>query len=131
MPPERLKDRMQVLEDRRAELKHILENTEEAPVLFHPQMAQRYHEEVQRLIAAMNEEDHRAEAADLIRSLVDRIVLTPNPARDGLTIDLIGDLAGILSMATNQEKSLMVNDLAIQQDKMVAGVGFEPTTFRL
>ena len=36
VPAARVKDRMQVLEDRRAEITAILETTEEAPVLFHP-----------------------------------------------------------------------------------------------
>ena len=124
VPTERVKDRMQVLEDRRAEIKRILETTEEAPVLFHPQMADRYHQEVQQLIAALNYEDHRAEAADLLRGLIDKIVLMPDSRRERLSIDLVGDLAGILSMATAHERSLVGNDLANMQDKMVAGTGF-------
>jgi site-specific DNA recombinase len=46
----------------------------------------------------LNREENRAEAADILRSLIDRIELTPN--RQGkLDIDLYGDLAGILSLA--------------------------------
>ncbi len=63
-------------------------------------MAQRYHEEVSSLIEALNNEEHREEAAELIRTLVDKIVLTPTEAKDGLSVDLIGNLAGILSIAT-------------------------------
>ncbi|MEM7620637.1 MAG: hypothetical protein AAF228_09265 [Pseudomonadota bacterium] len=68
---------------------NIIENTEEAPVLFHPNMSKKYHKEVQSLIKSLNSEKHRAEAAELIRSLVDRIVLTPTAAKDRLVVDLL------------------------------------------
>ena len=47
----------------------------------------------------------------------------------GLDIDLHGDLAGILSLATAKKGADQGPDL--QQVKMVAGAGFEPATFRL
>ena len=63
-----------------------------------------------------------------VHSLVDKIVLTP---RDGkLQVDLAGDLAAILAMATNKKPAENEPDGMVQV-KMVAGVGFEPTTFRL
>ena len=48
-----------------------------------------------------------------------------------LDIDFYGDLAGILALATNKNRPLDKSDPCVQQVKMVAGVGFEPTTFRL
>jgi len=53
---------------RRQELKDFLENADEAPPLFHPSMAKRYRDEVTSLVTSLNDEDHRAEAAELIRS---------------------------------------------------------------
>ncbi|MGI9505021.1 MAG: hypothetical protein ACR2RE_18400 [Geminicoccaceae bacterium] len=67
-----------------------------------------------------NAEENRAEAAEVIRSLVDRIIMTPND-KGQLEIDLHGDLAGILSMATNKDKPLEESDPPVQQVKMVAG----------
>ena len=135
VPALKVKDKIIALENRKAELQNLLETTKEEQTLFHPEMAKRYHEEVQRLIPALNEEEHRTEAAELLRSLIDRITLTPTPERDRLTVDLDGDLAGILSMATNSERSLVERDLSlVKQEKqvvMVAGAGFEPATFRL
>ena len=82
-----------------------------------------------------------------------KIVLTPDSGR--LAIDVHGDLAGILSIAqktasgaalrpkrlnhhqTSLPKAIglpgSIADVAeiAQQVKLVAGVGFEPTTFRL
>ncbi|MEM8655427.1 MAG: hypothetical protein AAGF36_11830 [Pseudomonadota bacterium] len=72
-----IKDRMHELENRRVEIRAILEEAQPAPVLFHPNIADRYHRAVQNLIAALNESDHRAEAAEIVRSLIYKIVLPP------------------------------------------------------
>ena len=88
--------------------------------------------------------------------MIDKVVLTPNESGEELTIDLIGDLAGILSVATSSESVRIAAELSklqlVQQElsgrttkapegaltlgstlqvELVAGVGFEPTTFRL
>jgi hypothetical protein len=42
-----------------------------------------------------------------------------------------GDLAGSLTLAGKKARLLDQNDLSIQQVKVVAGEGFEPSTFRL
>ena len=93
-------------------------------------MAGYYRQQVAALSEALNAEENRAEAADLIRSLVDRIELSPNE-QGKLDIDLFGDLAGILSMAANKNRPLDESDPSVVQVKMVAGAGFEPATFRL
>ena len=117
---------------RRKELERLLETTEEAPALIHPSMSERYRQEVARLVEALNEDTQRLEAADAIRGLIDKIVLTPSEKGDGLTIDLFGDLAGILGIAAQDKGSLLASDPhTIQQVKLVAGAGFEPATFRL
>ncbi len=51
------------------------------------------------------------------------------------TIGLQGDIAGILAVATGNDKAALSGGLSyINPDEceaLVAGVGFEPTTFRL
>ncbi len=171
VPGALLKDDAARIETRLGELQRILVETEEAPVLFHPNMAKRYHKEVRRLIVALNSEEHRSEAAQLVRGLIEKIVLVPTADRTELKIDLHGDLAGILSAATGrglspasggmvspqnerppgashgpvltdtelQQVKMVAGacnqhnlpELSNKQEKMVAGVGFEPTTFRL
>lgn len=101
VPASRVKDRMHILEERRTELKIIIEDAEEAPTLLHPAMSNHYHKEIRALIDSLNSPDHRTEAATIIRSLVDKVVLTPNEERTELHVDLIGDLAGILCLATD------------------------------
>ncbi|MCD1628274.1 recombinase family protein, partial [Seohaeicola saemankumensis] len=99
----------------------------------------------------MNTPEHRAEATEIVRSLVEKIVLTPDESENRLVADLHGDLAGILTLSAGPKPSSHINDATIaasraalgegptcesapegaSQDKLVAGVGFEPTTFRL
>lgn len=83
-------------------------------------MAGYYREQVTALAEALTAEEDRAEAADLLRSPIDRIELTPN-ADDKLEIDLFGDLAGILALAANKDRPLDESDPSVQQVKMVAG----------
>ena len=136
VPALKVKDKIIALENRKAELQELLDTSEQAPPLFHPEMAGRYRREVRRLIDALNTEGHRTEAADLVRDLIDKIVLTPDTLGKELTVDLIGDLAGVLTLATMGERSLVEKDLSWishedQQVVLVAGAGFEPATFRL
>ena len=171
VPAALIKDDLIRVAARQEEIQKFLENTEEAPVLIHPRMADRYKQEVGALRLALNDESHRAEAAELLRSLVEKIVLTPKEGEKKLAIDLYGDLAGILSIATNRASTTVQSGAALQaqarlvaqaqsqfnqlnlhvqdklvagarselgllmeqnqQDKLVAGVGFEPTTFGL
>ncbi len=116
---------------RREEIEQLLDRTEETPVLLHPAMAERYRQEVAALRESLNNPDGRSEAADLLRALIERIELTPKDGGRGLAINLYGDLAGILSIASDRDKPLIANGLSHQQDKLVAGAGFEPTTFGL
>jgi hypothetical protein len=64
---------------------------------------------------------------------VDRIELSPvvKNGRKTLSIGLYGRLAGILAMATKAKAPLDESDAPMKVTKLVAGVGFEPTTFRL
>ena len=126
VPAAEVKDDLARISARREELEALLDSTAEEPVLLHPNMADYYRRQVAALAEALNAEENRAEAADVIRSLVDRITLSPN-AEGKLDIDLYGDLAGILTMAANKERPLDESDPSVQQVKMVAGVGFEPT----
>ena len=148
-----LKDEAVELERRKSELTAILSTSEEAPVLIHPKMGQRYNEQIRNLVASLHDTAHREKSALILRKLIDKIVLTPNEDRSALTLDLIGDLAGILLMSSKKAAGMLFNPngeldpaqlVEIERAKelagspndygkvsLVAGVGFEPTTFRL
>ena len=130
VPASEVKDDLAGIVMRREELETLLAGTKEEPVLLHPNMAAQYRKQVANLAQVLNREENRGEAAALLRSLVDRIELRPNQQAK-LELDLYGDLAGILTLAGKKDRPLDQNDRSVQQVKMVAGVGFEPTTFRL
>jgi DNA invertase Pin-like site-specific DNA recombinase len=133
VPGSHVKDRMGELETRKVELKAYIEGAREEPVLLHPNMAQFYRKQVGQLREALTGEDCRTEAAALMRTLIDKIVLTPaeHEGRKTLSVDLYGDIAGILSMAAQTKKPPQRDGFTEESIKLVAGVGFEPTTFRL
>ncbi|MGB7779194.1 MAG: recombinase family protein [Pseudolabrys sp.] len=130
VPATEVKDDLARVVMRREELQTLLAGTKEEPVLLHPIMAAEYHRQVANLAQVLNQEENRPEAADILRSLVERIELRPNK-QGKLEIDLYGDLAGILSLAGKKDRPFDQNDLSFQQVKVVAGIGFEPMTFRL
>jgi site-specific DNA recombinase len=128
------------LGDRLAELEkqqELLEaRSREAPpstVRLHPRLAEVYAEKVQQLEQALNDPNIRAEAADVLRSLIDRIELRPGSNRQGLAATLHGDLAQILALCddSGRKQKLPKATASGSQLSVVAGVGFEPTTFRL
>ena len=97
--PVLIRDEINGLQARKLELQAALGRAQETPIYVHPNMAKRYRDEVQRLVTSLNDEEHRGESASLIRRLIEKIVLTPNEGRSALSIDLYGDLAGILQMS--------------------------------
>jgi DNA invertase Pin-like site-specific DNA recombinase len=133
VPGAQVKDKMGQLEARKIELEAKLEDGEEETVLIHPEMGRYYRDQVAALSEALGDEDYRAEAVAIIRTLVDKVVLTPIEfdGKKTVAIDLHGELAGILSLASNAKKPLKESDFCVESIKLVAGVGFEPTTFRL
>jgi site-specific DNA recombinase len=130
VPATEVKDDLACLVKRREELEALLFGTKEEPVLLHPNMAAEYRKQVANLTQVLHRDESRGEAVDILRSLVDRIELSPNQ-QGQLEIDLYGDLAGILTLAGRKKTPIDQNDKSVQQVKVVAGVGFEPTTFRL
>ncbi len=67
-----------------------------------------------------------------LRGLIDRIVLHPAEAEaSGFLIDIEGELAGILTLSRDGKKAAGLSPDDLVQMKLVAGIGFEPMTFRL
>jgi site-specific DNA recombinase len=123
-----LKDRMADLQNRKDALLKLLEVADEAPPLLHPSMADLYRSKVEELAAALQREDTRLEASEMLRGLIDSIVLTPEEGQ--LRIELRGNLAAMLSAAQKTRRSPKTGDLLVPV-QLVAGAGFEPATFGL
>jgi site-specific DNA recombinase len=123
VPARTLKDELLALEQRQEELQAKLESATATPqLLLHPNLAELYRRKVADLHAALQREETRVEAAEIVRSLIDAITLTPENGH--LRIDLTGQLAGILALASDSKKPATgVGDglLAVEQIKLVAG----------
>ena len=68
---------MKRLEARKAELTEKLANADETPPLLHPNMAALYAQRIAELTENLRHEDSRAQAAEILRSLVDQVTLVP------------------------------------------------------
>ena len=131
-----MKAKMDGLEAERASLEAKLAALPQAePIAIHPGLADIYARKVADLVSALNEEGTRAEAADLLRGLIEKIILQPDSdAPNGHVIELYGELGAILSLCSDQEgtKAKARRGMAgFRQVTMVAGAGFEPAAFRL
>jgi hypothetical protein len=104
-------------------------------------MAKHSREELKALRTLLSHKNEIGEAMDIVRNLIEKIVLSPVEGKKDLSLDLYGDLAGILSIAAKEKSmprkckkpgKIASNDnVSGPSAKLVAGAGFEPTTFGL
>ena len=125
-------DRLRELEARQDELSQRLSAVPADLPDIHPNVADIYRRRVARLAEALNHPDDRDAAASAIRGLIERIVLTPGEKWAEMDAVLHGDLGTIIEWAGNgREKTKTDIPMPGMSVSVVAGVGFEPTTFRL
>ncbi len=127
-----LKSKLEELEARKTELATLVESGTPPEPRLHPNLAELYHQKVANLQEALAVPDTRTEALEILRSLIERIVL--HPAESGLEIELIGEIAAMIDLGTNKKAGSFepaVPEAYRRSVKVVAGIGFEPMTFRL
>jgi site-specific DNA recombinase len=101
-------------------------------VLMHPQLAEGYRRRIERLERLL-EGSEQDEAREIVRSMIERVVLTPRPDGSGLDATLFGALAALLSVSAevSGNKKPSAARPSEGQLSVVAGAGFEPAAFRL
>ena len=131
-----MKARMDGLEADKARLAtQLMDLPEPEPITLHPCLADTYARTIADLVTALNADDTREEAADILRGLIEKIVVRPDAAApSGHAIELHGELGAILTLCgagdgTNAKARR--SSAGFRQVTMVAGTGFEPVTFRL
>ena len=92
-------DRMRELEARQDEIEERLSTVPADMPDIHPKIADIYRRKVERLAEALADPRDRDEAAEAIRGLIERIVLTPGEKRGEMHAALHGDLGTILEWA--------------------------------
>src|SRR5262249_13982133 len=128
VPASEVRDELTANAAKREKLKATLAAADAPPPLLHPEMAELYRRKVTTLAQALERPETRLEATEALRGLLEAIIRTPTDGE--LRIELKGNLAAMLSAATNAKRSPETGDLSLQVE-MVAGAGFEPATFGL
>ena len=127
-----LKERLMTLEREKERASAKLAMAEPKPILrLHPALPEIYRKKVESLTSALNQPGTATEAGEIIRSLIDRIVLTPTD--EALKAEIFGDFAKLVQFT--QPPDTKAQNAGFQRDpallSVVAGRGFEPLTFRL
>jgi site-specific DNA recombinase len=130
-------ERMRELEAREDVLKALLaEEPVDIPDI-HPNVSGIYRTKVERLTEALNTPEDRNEAAEAIRALVEKITLRPRPHRGEIDATLHGELGTILgwieaqAVGKTRKRETPAAFATGVSVSVVAGIGFEPMTFRL
>ena len=137
VPAAMIKDELEQIVSRQDEVAGLIVSAGAEPKTFiHPAMASRYQAQIKQITHTFQGND-AGEPREHIRALIEKIVLTPAGNEDGLQIDLHGDLAGILQIATKESAmNIAVNekrpiDKVVNHDsiyrpsvQMVAGAGY-------
>ena len=128
--PGLVRDELKALEARKRDLERTIKITqEEAAVEVHPNMADLYRKKVMELQSLLSDDTSRPQAMELIRSMIERIEVHIGKERGKPNVILVGALAQILAFTQQRKTAASGGDGG--RVLMVAGVGFEPTTFRL
>jgi site-specific DNA recombinase len=93
---------------------------------IHPNFAELYRRKVECLHETLNANDTKTEATEVLRGLIEAINV--RPTNYGLEIELAGNIVNMLKLPGKGSFSIANHERSV---KVVAGVGFEPTTFRL
>jgi hypothetical protein len=82
--------------------------------LLHPNLAAIYRERIARLCDSLNDDEGMPQAAEVLRSLIDQIRLVPDDGK--LVIALRGDLAAILTFASNKKRPDLLSEAGLLGD---------------
>jgi site-specific DNA recombinase len=126
-PSRALQDRLAKLEVERDEIEGLITAVAPPIVEFHPNAGNAYRDKVRNLKKALAEADadNRAAASDCIRQIVEKVVIHPSGPYKPVRIEIHGQLAALLRISERATEPLESRGV------VVAGIGFEPMTFRL
>ncbi|MCP4560825.1 MAG: recombinase family protein [Bosea sp.] len=132
-----MKQKMSGLEARKGELTALLADAPADKPDLLPNAAAIYAQKIGKLTEALNQPEERPEAAEALRMLIEKIVLTPGAQRGEMFATLHGELGTILDWTQRQtlgKTAKTTKPAAVAtglSGSVVAGARFELTTFRL
>ncbi|WP_073130668.1 recombinase family protein [Palleronia salina] len=120
---------LQQLEDqeaRKTDLEAQLNGPEPTPVRLHPGLSDLYRKKVAVLSASLQDASIRNRALDVLRGLIERVTVKSDEAGKPVL-----QLEGAITAMIEEAQPGALGSVDHGSVKVVAGVGFEPTTFRL
>ena len=120
-----LKAKLEDMEEQLATIDTKLAAPAPSPVRFHPQLSEMYHRKVEALSQTLADPEIRPMALETIRGLINSV--TVHEMDSGVQIALDGAITALVGLAQPEAEAF----ISTGSVKVVAGVGFEPTTFRL
>ena len=90
--------KLEAFEERKGQVAEGLAGLVDEPVRLHPNLAAAYRRKVAALQTLLQQEATRTEAVEIIRALIDQVILRPTAER-GLEVELVGDLASMVHLA--------------------------------
>ena len=120
-----LKIKLEEMELRLAEIDAKLRAPEPTAVRIHPQLSEIYRRKVEELSETLADPGIRPMALETIRGLIQSV--TVHEMASGVRIDLDGAITALVGLA-QPGAEVIVGSCSVE---VVAGVGFEPTAFRL
>ena len=120
------------MEIEKAGLLSALQSATPTTANLNPALADLYKEKISKLATVLKDPKICAQAKLLIRKLIKRVNVTYNETHWDISIK--GEISALVTIAQNAKnppKGRLNYDVLDSSTKVVAGVGFEPTTFRL
>jgi site-specific DNA recombinase len=109
--PGSVRDQLRKLEDQKGELASALAASKHAdPVELHPNLPDLYRRKVTVLRRILDVENTRAQAIDIIRSLIDHIEINPGKEPGQCEVVVVGGLAQILAFAQQKTTAASQGD---------------------
>jgi site-specific DNA recombinase len=121
-----LKAKLEALEEQKARIEATLSATPPPAPRLHPNLAEIYRRKVADLHGALADPQTHDEALDILRSLIDKVVMRPR--EDGFEVELVGEIAQMVAFGNQRDskKKPAAIDDADRSVKVVAGAGFKP-----
>jgi len=103
-------DRLDELERQKDQIEARIAKAPPPLLRIHPNVAEIYRTKIQRLEDALTRPDDASEAAEAMRGLIEKIVLTPGKKRGEVKAELHGELAAILALTSSQKPKPALDD---------------------
>ncbi|SOC92277.1 Site-specific DNA recombinase [Rhizobium sp. AN5] len=130
-----MKARMDELERQKAEIAARMAQAPADIPDIHPNVANLYRLRVERLTEALSDPDGGRQAAEALRSLIGKIILTPGEKRGEVHAELRGELFGILDFVkaeeTQREPGFMFEANAGPRNQYSKNPWHQPRRFRV